>query len=256
MKWLKKTIRRSSLYPIFKNAMIARSMRRWTKQDREMVDFYRRFINPGDLCFDIGANMGNRTRIFLTLGARVVAVEPQEQCMNFLIKHFGNDPRVVLVQKALGERPGQAEMMISDENTLSSLSHEWIQKVTESGRFGDSAWRKRKTVQMITLDNLILQNGTPSFMKIDVEGYEYPVVKGLTAPSGVLSLEFTPEFMDAIHHCIEHLSRLGKIQLNYAVGETMALALSTWATPEEMMDILNTHKNAELFGDVYVRFCP
>ena len=255
MKWLKKTIRRSSLYPIFKNAIIERNMRRWTEQDRKMVDFYRQFINPGNLCFDIGANMGNRTRIFLKLGARVVAVEPQKQCMTFLLKHFGNDQRVVLVQKALGERTKQAEMMVSDENTLSSLSHEWIKKVTESGRFGDSAWRKKQRVQMTTLDNLIRQNGIPSFMKIDVEGYEYQVVKGLTAFSGTLSLEFTPEVLDVIHRCIEHLSRLGKIQLNYAVGETMALALSSWITPEEMIDILSKHRNAELFGDVYVRFC-
>ena len=254
MKWIKSTIRRSFLYPIVKTAVIERTMRRWTEQDRAMVDFYGRFIKPGDLCFDIGANMGNRTRIFLKLGARVVAVEPQSQCMAFLTKHFGNDQRVVLVQKVLGEAPGQAEMMISDETTLSSLSHEWIKKVTESGRFGNSTWRKKQMVQMTTLDNLIRENGIPSFMKIDVEGYEYQVIKGLTAPLGTLSLEFTPEFMSATNGCIEHLSSLGKIQLNYAVGETMALALSRWVTPKEMIGILNGHRNAELFGDVYVRF--
>src|SRR5262245_14614026 len=41
---------------------------------------YRPFIHPGDLCFDIGANYGFKTEVFLSLGARVVAFEPQPDC--------------------------------------------------------------------------------------------------------------------------------------------------------------------------------
>lgn len=33
------------------------------------LSFYGKFINPNDLCFDIGANYGNRTIVFLALGA-------------------------------------------------------------------------------------------------------------------------------------------------------------------------------------------
>jgi hypothetical protein len=39
-------------------------------------DFYRRFIRPGDLVFDVGANVGKRSAVFLDLGATVVAIEP------------------------------------------------------------------------------------------------------------------------------------------------------------------------------------
>jgi hypothetical protein len=44
---------------------------------RKRLTFYRNFIRNGDLCFDIGANIGTRTEAFLELGAKVVAVEPQ-----------------------------------------------------------------------------------------------------------------------------------------------------------------------------------
>ena len=43
---------------------------------RRLQRFYAQFISPGDLCFHLGAHVGNRTRAMLRLGARVVAVEP------------------------------------------------------------------------------------------------------------------------------------------------------------------------------------
>src|SRR4249920_1319317 len=38
--------------------------------------FYSQFIGRRSLCFDVGANVGTRAEIFLSLGATVVAVEP------------------------------------------------------------------------------------------------------------------------------------------------------------------------------------
>src|SRR6266481_9284314 len=46
--------------------------------------FYRQFIQPGDLVFDVGANIGGKTAAFLSLGARVVAVEPNPVCAHRL----------------------------------------------------------------------------------------------------------------------------------------------------------------------------
>src|ERR1700733_11068925 len=48
----------------------------------EEVKFYRKLLDgfrAGDLIFDIGANDGTKCGIFLKLGARVVAVDPDEQ---------------------------------------------------------------------------------------------------------------------------------------------------------------------------------
>ena len=42
-----------------------------------------------------------------------------------------------------------------------------------------------------TLDRLIAQHGVPSFIKIDVEGFEDQVLAGLTHPVPALSFEFT-----------------------------------------------------------------
>jgi len=251
---LKKTFRYSFLHRAVRTAMIKWSMGRWTQQDEEMAIFYGQFIKPGDLCFDIGANMGNRTKIFLKLGARIVVVEPQNHCMAFLKKQFGENRRVVFVHKAVGEREDVGEMMISGEHTISSLSATWVERVQQSGRFSQFDWPKRQRVEVTTIDALIQENGRPAFIKIDIEGYEYEAIKGMSIPARALSFEFTPEFMDATYGCIERLSRLGDARFNYTVGETMKLKLPVWTDATHMVDILSRHENDGLFGDVLAKF--
>ncbi len=49
-------------------------------RDAAMDALYTRFLRAGDLAFDIGAHVGDRTGSFRRLGARVVALEPQPLC--------------------------------------------------------------------------------------------------------------------------------------------------------------------------------
>ena len=49
---------------------------------------FSQFICPGELVFDIGANTGHLTQVFLSLGARVVCVEPHPDCVKALKKKF------------------------------------------------------------------------------------------------------------------------------------------------------------------------
>lgn len=145
-------------------------------------------------------------------------------------------------------------MMISNEHTLSSLSKEWVEAVRRTRRFSEYAWNQTQTVQMTTLNKLIEQYGMPSFIKIDVEGYEFPVVKGLTRPVKALSLEFVPEFIEPMYRCIDYLSSLGEIKLNYSIGESMAFEYQEWISSADMFDVLSKYKNDNVFGDVYVMF--
>ncbi|MFH1940944.1 MAG: hypothetical protein ABIL68_02475 [bacterium] len=64
------------------------------RQRAAMAAFYRRFFRPGELCFDVGANRGNRTAILSDLGARVIYIEPQPSCVRELRKRFGRNANV------------------------------------------------------------------------------------------------------------------------------------------------------------------
>jgi len=227
---------------------------RYEREQKTMLSFYGQFIHTGDMCFDIGANVGNRAEIFLKLGARVIAVEPQSSCVRKLEKKFRGADRITVIREAAGETAGTAELMVSEATTISSLSPEWINSVRESGRFSAYSWKKREQVKVTTLDRLISLYGVPVFCKIDVEGFEYQVVRGLTQPAGVISFEFTPEYLEPVLSSIHYLSGLGDAEFNYSPGETMKLALENWVTANEITSILKTLPNTSIFGDVYVRF--
>jgi FkbM family methyltransferase len=214
------------------------------------AQFYGQFLAPGDLAFDIGANVGERTQILCDLGARVVAVEPQASCVAQLASRFGD--RVEVVEAAVGAVIGEAELLLASYSTLSSLSSEWIDAVQRSGRFSEFSWPESITVPVTTLDELITRFGMPAFCKIDVEGYELEVVRGLTVAIPALSFEFDVERAEPRLAALAHLDELGMRRFNFSWGESFELAMPRWCDIVEMREFLmGPGHSVATFGDVY-----
>lgn len=227
------------------------------EESKELVrirqEFYNKFINPNDLVFDIGANNGNRVRPLLNIGAKVVAVEPQKECQNILKRKFGNKIRIVPM--GLGETEEIKDFFISNGHTLSSFSKEWIQSVKED-RFKDYTWDKSIKIKITTLDKLIEEYGLPKFIKIDVEGYELEVLKGLTCAVDLVSFEYTvPEQIQRAIDCISQIEKYNsEIECNFSNGESMEYALKNWVNSTYFKNYISTPEFISTgFGDIYVR---
>ena len=72
-----------------------------------------RFIQPGDLVFDVGAHVGDRVASFRRLGARVVAVEPQHAMARVLRLLYRFSRAVAIEEVAVGREPGRARMLMT-----------------------------------------------------------------------------------------------------------------------------------------------
>lgn len=221
---------------------------------RAMDQLYARFIAPGDLVFDVGAHVGDRIASFRRLRARVVAVEPQPAAYRTLKMLFGRDRDVDLVRSAVGRTIGTAEMSLNLGNpTISTLSRDFISASRDAPGWEGEAWRDTIEVPVTTLDALIEAHGRPSFIKLDVEGFEAEALAGLSSPVRGLSFEFTTIQRPVAFACLDRCSALGYRTFNAALGESQALG--EWREAQAMADWLEGLPHAANSGDIYARGC-
>jgi FkbM family methyltransferase len=216
------------------------------RERRTEIEFYRHVLqgfHPGDLIFDIGANQGYKTDIFLRLGARVVAVEPDDICKEVLRQRFLafrlKKKPVAIVAKAVSDRSFVETMWVDAAGSAkNTLSQKWVQTLRgDATRFGHRLdFGQRKEVETITLEQLFNSQGLPFFVKIDVEGYEPSVLRGMRRPVPYLSFEVNlPEFKAEGLECIQLLGRLAPDgKFNYTADCKTGLAFEQWLDREEI----------------------
>lgn len=216
--------------------------------------FYKNLIQPGDLCFDIGANIGGRTQCFLDLDAKVVAVEPQSIFYEALQKQFSSNLNFKGVRGAVGANKGTLTLKISSLFPMVSTlaSKVWINEVINSNKL-KVKYDRTEQVKVETLDNLISKYGLPNFCKIDVEGFEYQVLQGLTQVIPLLSFEFFNYDMNNTNLCLKRLCDLGYTQFNWSIGEQQQFKMPIWSNETDLLKDIQLKNTKKYSGDIYAR---
>jgi FkbM family methyltransferase len=206
-------------------------------------ELYRGFVGPGDLAFDIGASIGENTELLARAGARVVAVEPLEECAAMIPR----SEHVRVLERAVGAEPGSLELMVCARSLdISTASQEWIGALAAAG-FGVGPWEERRTVAVCTVDELVEEFGVPDFIKIDVEGYELEVLRGMSRCVRALSLETHACLGDEAAARVWRLDELGFT--SFAVSEEHSAVLSDRMSAAEAEREVRELR----WGDLYAR---
>jgi FkbM family methyltransferase len=226
--------------------------------DGEKIFFDALFRSLGlspRLIFDIGANCGEKTQVFVALGASVVAVEPTPKRISHLQQRF-KKKRVTIERVAVSSVPGTATLWcvkgFDAMNTISLKNRD----VLSSGVNPRTPDRSKPeieetiTVATTTLDQLIAKSGRPDYIKIDTEGHDREVIQGLSTAVPLLSFEANlPEFASESIDAIDHLFKLSVLTRFQARGLSGALILPHWASAEEVKTLLLSDKRyMEIFA--------
>ena len=254
-KFAQAFLRRVGFYQRLKSSFVydfywAFANRRLLDERAREVQFYKNTLHgfrKGNLIFDIGANEGFKTDIFLRLGAKVVAVDPDEANQRVLrerfLKYRLTPKKLDIEGKAVSDAIAIKTMWIdapgSAKNTLNS---KWVQTLrNDPKRFGQRLdFAGEKQVETITLEKLMAIHGIPFFIKIDVEGHESSVLRGMNRPVPYLSFEVNlPEFKLEGLECVSILSQIAAGgRFNYAVDCEGGLMLESWLRPDDFARVI------------------
>jgi FkbM family methyltransferase len=217
-----------------------------------MDALYARFLRAGNLAFDIGAHVGDRTGSFRRLGAHVVVLEPQPLCARAIRAIYAGDGEVTLIEAACGAVPGTVTLSINSANpTVSTASAAFASAAAGAPGWEGQVWDRTLEVPCTTLDELIAEHGRPAFAKIDVEGFEHAVLAGLSQPLAALSFEFTTIQREVALACLDRLTSLGAYGFDVALGESQVLTFNRWLGKADMAAHISGLPHEANSGDVY-----
>lgn len=219
--------------------------------NKKMIKLYRNFVDAGDLVFDVGANEGHVTRVLLDLGTRVVSVDPQPSSIATLKKRFSNIKNSTIVAKGVSNHKGELKFYVAEDEGASGVST-FDDGFKEKGKFSEVNYGDPILVEVTTLDELIKKYGLPKFCKIDVEGFEFKVLQGLSQKIPYISFEFTREDFKTSLRCLELLSKTRWTKFNYSSYGNYEFELSGWVSKKELIKKLASSTDELFCGDIFV----
>ena len=235
--------------------MIARKdVFRSSKQEEE---FYRKLLvglKRGDTIFDIGANEGAKTDVFLRLGAKVVSLEPDDACLSVLrdrfLRYRLKPSRVSLVGKAVSDRNGTEQMWIDGPGSaVNTMNRKWadhLKDTKDSFKYGHCGleFSQSKSVETTSIEELVKLYGAPFFIKIDVEGHELSVLRGMRQAVPFLSFEVNLSTLR--QEGLECARMLGELEpggrFNYTPDCGAGMTLPEWLALDEFCRVLDSCK--------------
>lgn len=173
----------------------------------EIVNLIRHVVRPGDVCLDVGANIGAHTLVMAqSVGpkGRVVAIEPHPRVCkrllaNLALNHIG---WVTVVQAALSEKDGTADFYGFAEDAFEQGISSFLP---------DEEAKQKLTVWTIRGSTLQKELGLTrcDFLKIDVEGFESVVLRELsgliTTYRPLIICEYRKQHWQKFGHSLEQV---------------------------------------------------
>jgi len=170
----------ASLQRTIRRRYYLKILRTYRESDWEWSSVVLPMIDSGGVVIDVGANVGYLSKLFADrVGetGKVISIEPIPDTFDSIHHNMGilYPGRVTVLQNCLSDQPGHVSMVVPRHEGGGENFYE--SHIVSENNMGESG--RTYAVEAITLDLLSEQYKIkPCFIKIDVEGHEWSVVKG------------------------------------------------------------------------------
>jgi FkbM family methyltransferase len=210
-----KDILGSKMYLNLKDKGISTDLIAFGIREHLVTNAIKKLLKKGEIVVDIGANIG----YYALLGAKLVgeegkvfAIEPVVENIEILKKNIllNNYSNIEVFKLAIGDKNQEGEIYLSEYSNLASL--------IDRKKFETGEKIKKEKVKIVTLDKFLEDKPLPDLVRMDVEGYEYEVIKGMenllkTKKSfkifAEIHLDNSPESKERIFEILDILAHYG-----------------------------------------------
>jgi FkbM family methyltransferase len=163
-----------------------------------------------DLIFDLGMHHGEDTEFYLAKGFRVLAVEANPDLCAEVGTRLASavaDGSLTIVNRAIAEEPGEITFYENDLSAWGTVDAAWAAR---NRRLGSNS--RERTVIAATMAELLVEHGTPYYIKIDIEGMDMVALRGFSGVAArpkFVSIESDKVSFRALRQEFETLTDLG-----------------------------------------------
>ena len=155
-------------------------------RERHSLEICQEAIRPGDTVIEVGGHIGYLTLFFSQLvgdTGQVHVFEPGANNLPYIEQNVRSRPNITLVKKGAGNENGTATFYLENlagQNNSLVKDFDVLQRNLKNA-FDGGVQITESSIEVIRLDNYVAQTGIiPSFLKIDVEGFEFEVLDGMS----------------------------------------------------------------------------